>query len=368
MSWQHSEAWLVSTKKRTMKFWVLLALAFTAGLARAEEAAPLRWGEFGFHVKWDKPTYEIDSKYPFLAQLPTLDQFPDLLRLADDPAWTDEDKRILLSQLATLSRCDFTQSGLILINLKKEYAPAIERWGKWWDLIGKPMVAQMKMKGRTYPEAWKFVAWSPYLACPDYPLVLPEAWSFRVEFTSGDYGGVVKEIIMMRVWADGAGLERYYRVGWPQRAQWVAETWQGFDRDEAQFFMAALTYAIDSPWLCLREKITTLDDDGSFGGVPGLRHSWGHIAKRPKEWTNYYPGVRWSGVRDDQGRVIMNDDAKEWHTSMFGGVGETSLDEGIGVVYRLLLERYPDPSRDEELSRWKKRKITPRELTDLEPK
>ena len=70
----------------------------------------------------------------------------------------------------------------------------------------------------------------------------------------------------------------------------------------------------------------------------------------------YYPGVHWTGILDPEGHVLINDDVWSWHTTdwepIARGERKTMLDYPLGVVFRVIRDRFPDPAWKPEVSRW----------------
>lgn len=287
----------------------------------------LHWGEHETLSKWHRYSYPIDSKYAFGNRLPTLEEFPKLLELPD-PSSTDQ--QILNSQLRTLSRCNF----LPWTETQQDRTNAMAKWRAWWTYHGAQQVELLKKEGRSYPEAWKAIAGSSGLPCPAYPLALPAAWSFELSFRSGDYGIMVEEHISMQVTNETASLQRRFRRS--TNASWEAEEWTGLTVAESQSFLASLIYAIDHPWLYVNDNIA----ERPAGNLIG------HIKGRPKEWSDYYPSVKWTGIRDSKGRVIIYDDAQRWHTSDHEKNPKTSFSgiNNMGVVFRVIRDQFPDPT------------------------
>jgi hypothetical protein len=299
----------------------------------------LRWGENGSLSRWDQ--YYADrtnTVYPYCNQLPALEQFPKLLEYLK---LTSYEREIVVSQLRTLSRCDFVDF------MKQDYDAAYLKWRAWWDYYGSKLAESLKKEGRTYPEAWNAIAQSSGLKCPAYPLALPTSWSFQLSFRSGDYGGVVEEEISMSVSPTTATLKRRYHrptdasgSNW-FHPQWITEKWEGLTVEESQSFLASVIYAIDNPWVYSDDEIQ-ID---------------GHIKGRPKQWTDYYPSVKWTGILDSEGRVLINDDVWDYHTTdssglMTGKYKFPGLDGDIGVIFRVVRDQFPDPIWDKKRSRW----------------
>lgn len=323
--------------KSLLSMWLGAVLVASAG---GEGLGPLRWGDCVYFAKWDRPGYEIDSDYPFLTEMPTLEKFPELLKLGEGE-FSDGDRRILTQQMIALSRCDFIKP------LKEgkdgeKFKAALPRWKEWWEYFGKQQAEALPKEGKTCPKAWKQINLSPYLPCPVYPVLLPETWSFKLTYQSGDYLGVVTETIRMERAGGKASLTRRYQTR--SDAPWVNEIWEGLTEEDAESFLAMLVYAVDHPWLNADEKVGKSIEDSEIA----------QINKRPEAWHIYNAWVKWTGILDAQGRVTLNDDPVTWETQNSSLCQDAGIDEGIGVVYRLILEHFPDPSYDNSLSRWKK--------------
>lgn len=319
-----------------------------SGHAVVSQAQELRWGEFGCYSNWDRYPYAIKSNYEFIGRLPDLRVFPKLLEAALDPNLDESDRSVLTSQLRTLSRCDFERVLNADGNAHAEYRAAVAKWKDWWDSYGSKLPEALAKSGQRYEKAWKQVAPSPYLEIPTYPILIPRSWSSTISFRSGDYGGVTEEVIEFRIREDVCSLRRRYRTGWMGKEDWTHEIWQDFTHDEAANFLASLIYLIDNPWFFSRDELSETQDGDDQPKI-------GHIRGRPEAWTDYYPGYEWTGILDADQKVIINHDPWNWDTVDHDLGPKTSLDGGaFGIVFRLVRDMFPDPSWDDESSRWKR--------------
>ncbi len=210
------------------------------------------------------------------------------------------------------------------------------------------MPTALEEKGRRYKNAWRQIAPTPYLDCPAYPVLVPTVWSSTISFRSGDYGGVTEEVIEFHVAESSTSLKRRYRSGWPGRAPWTHEEWQGFSSEEAVHFLACLIYSIDNPWFYASDQLAQTNDRDKRVRIT-------HLRGRPEAWTNYQARCKWTGILDGDGRVIINHDPWHWNSFDHEMGPKTKLDEGsFGVVFRLVRDLFPDPSWSPEDSRWKR--------------
>jgi hypothetical protein len=245
------------------------------------------------------------------------------------------DTNVRFSQLQTLSRCNFFDW------MKPDHGGALQKWQNWWSYYGSRYSERLKREGHTYLEAWQAIA-PRGLPCPDYPLLLPEAWSFQLTFGSGDYGSIVKEEVTMSVNPNAATLRRRYQSY--SGAPWVSEEWKGLTIAESQSFLASLLYAIDNPWIYVNDSLA-VEPRASFN-FAGM----GSVKGRPKRWSTYYPSVQWSGILDAEGRVLVNDDPYDWHSE--DREAERTLDYPVGVAFRVIRDVFPDPTWKPLQSRW----------------
>ena len=311
----------------------------------------MRWGEFGCYSNWDRHPYEIRSDYEFIGCLPDLREFPKLLEAALDPGLDKSGRAVLVSQLRTLSRCDFERVLDAGDDVDAEYLAAVAKWRDWWNSYGSKLPGALAERGRRYEKAWKQVAPSPYLEVPTYPILVPKSWSSTISFRSGDYGGVTEEVIEFRVSDEACTLRRRYRTGWMGKEAWTHEEWRDFTPDEAGHFLASLIYLIDNPWFYGRDELS----EPGEGEDSGEQHRIGHILGRPEAWTDYYPGYEWTGILDADQQVIINHDPWNWDTIDHELGPATILDGGaFGIVFRLVRDLFPDPSWDPDSSRWKR--------------
>jgi hypothetical protein len=111
--------------------------------------------------------------------------------------------------------------------------------------------------------------------------------------------------------------------------------------------MASLIYAIDNPWF--------FGDDEFSEESEKEERKVGHIRGRPEAWTTYYPFCKWSGIFDEDQKIIINHDPWNWDTIDHELGKQTSLDGGtFGLVFRIVRDLFPDPSWIPSRSRWKK--------------
>lgn len=323
--------------------WVIFTLgvlvcAWSYGGEPEDGASKLTWGEFGFYSKWERLPYEVDTEYPYTDALPGLERFGELLELAEaDKVNERTGREILLSQLATLSRCQFD----IYPANKAEsphYENTIIKYREWWERYGKGLARDLLKKGKRYPAEWRTLMLSPSLECPNYPLLLPEEWSMTVSFRSGDYGGIVTEDMSFKVSPEKCSLVRVFttHTGAPKQR----EEWKGFTYAEAQGFLAALIYLIDNPWLV---------EEGE--SVVEIKGQPSHVMGRPEEWSVYYPSVDWTGVLDKEGKVIIDGAVDHWDTVNHEAAPLTSY-QGLGIPFDLANKRFPTKDYDPERARW----------------
>lgn len=320
---------------------IFLALCL---ILSARTEAQLRWGEFGYFSNWERSSDADVSRYEFSTRLPELSNFPKILDAALDPRLGDSDRKIAISQLRTLSRCNFEKVLNADSDEKAEARAAVGKWRQWWLDYGKNLAATLAAQGKKREAAWKRIAPSPCLECPFYPILIPDSWTTTVLFRSGDYGGVTEEILEIRVKGNDCTLSRKYGTGWPDKFEWTRETWKGFSRKDADLFYGVLVYAIDHPWFLARDELSDKQEKES----PAI----GHILKRPEQWTDYYPHVEWPGILDGNRKIIMNHDAWNWLSIDYGMTPKTSFDEPVGVIFRVIRDLFPDPSYDPDNSRW----------------
>ncbi|KAA5533998.1 hypothetical protein FYK55_28705 [Roseiconus nitratireducens] len=209
------------------------------GIGHSQEAAT--WGESDAYTKWMRYPYEIDSDYKYVQTLPTIDRFPELLKFALDPRFKGKpgvagDRMIIVSQLRTISRCKFDRLLYADSDVEAEHRSAVAKWQQWWDVYGKQYAKAYREKGKRYADAWKKIPGAKNLPCPTYPILLPESWSTKLSFRSGDYGGIVEEEIELSASPQLCRLKRRYRIGhgWPGGTDWVNEEWNDLTYAETQ--------------------------------------------------------------------------------------------------------------------------------------
>ncbi|MEM8672235.1 MAG: hypothetical protein AAGG48_32270 [Planctomycetota bacterium] len=334
---------------RTLFLLLLLGL-----FANQSYPQDFRWGEDGAYSKWERYPYETSITYEFLNTSPTISQFPrviELARLPDKRPRIIDDREIAVSQLRTISRCNFEKVLNADSDFETEHKLAINKWQQWWNTYGKQYAEDYRKRGRKYPNAWAKIPGTKDIPCPEYPILLPDSWSTQINFRSGDYGGVTQEQISISVSPNKTTLTRKYTHGWPGGSEWTHEEWRDFTHEEAQLFLATLIYSIDNPWVRRDESVlATTEKERMIGS----------FKNRPRTWSNYYPHVEWSGILDENQNVIVNDDVRTWDTIDYENFGKTRYDQYVGVTYRVVLEQFPDQQPRGNDCRWVK-VDTPRE-------
>jgi hypothetical protein len=344
-----------SKMKITLFTFLLSTLIGSMAHAQSQE---LRWGEFGYYCNWDRKPYEIDSNYEFIGRLPDLRDFPKLLDAVRDPKINQTERAVIVSQLRTLSRCDFERPLNRNADAEFEHSAAVAKWKDWWNNYGRMLSEALTEKGRRYENAWIQVAPTPYLEIPTYPILIPKSWSTTISFRSGDYGGITEEVIEFSVTEDSCSLMRRFRTGGTDKNSWTREVWRDFSRKEADHFFASLVYLIDNPWFFASDELSASEDGEEPSKI-------GQIRGRPKAWTDYYPSCEWTGILDADKRIVINHDPRNWDSIDHALGPKTSLDGGgLGIVFRLVRDLFPDPSWDAESSRWKRMEPSSHEVKE----
>ncbi|WP_146393649.1 hypothetical protein [Planctomycetes bacterium CA13] len=249
----------------------------------------------------------------------------------------------MVSKLRTISRCDFSGTPTAE-SFDADYQTSIAKWQDWWQRYGKRLADELPDCGKRYPDSWNTIAGPQHAACPEYQIRIPDVWTTRVSFRSGDYTTVTEEVIEFTVRKDGCELRRRFRSGWFADKSWIHEEWKNFSLDEAKRFLSTVIYAIDNPWLFADDELTAPN--------PTKKYQFPIIRGRPMEWGTYYAHVDWSGILGTDGKVIINDDPHTWHNEEDNSFDATSLDGSIGVVFRVVRDLFPDSSFRPAMSRW----------------
>lgn len=342
---RHAQMWGRSLNQMKTNYLAIKIVTLLTSTILYSQEVP-KWGESGAYTKWYRYSYDTGSRYEFVASMPTIDQFPKILELAQRPDATPnviDDREIAISQLRTISRCKFDKLLYSDSDVESENRAAIAKWQQWWEVYGKTYAANYRQNGKRYPAVWAKLPGTKDVDCPSYEILLPETWSTVIEFRSGDYGGVTEELISFSVSKSVSRLTRKFRHGWPDQSEWKYEEWKDITFQEAQDFLTMVIYSIDNPWLYSNESFVS-DRNG--------KRLIGSVRGRPKEWSNYYPRVEWSGILDGANNVIINDDVWSWHTNDYDRFDKTMFNETIGVAYRVVLNAFPDPTVSAANSRW----------------
>lgn len=302
---------------------VLLLFCISSECALAEE--PLAWGSDGGHFKWRASRYAV---------APNLSDFPILIKAARDPS--QPRRYMIMSQLRAISRCNFGSDGTV------SDANALASWEKWWLHHGVKYQQDLALIGRSYTNSWKKLPKNRDELSMAYALVLPQSWTCSLSFKSGDYFNSTEENLDFEITPTTAKLNRRYRRGLDD---WICEEWAGFTRSEADEFLAALIYAIDNPWIYATDVFSETNEDAA-------KVNMRYVRGRPEVWC-YYPSVKWTGIVLSGGEILINDDPNdywEFPTEDAPLCERHALDDGIGVVFRVVRDVFPDPSLDN--SKW----------------
>lgn len=279
-----------------------------------------RQGEYGGSTKWYRYPYEIESDYPYLKNLPPPEKIPELIELiakAESTGKQAAGAEVAKTQLSCLARVAFFKDAM-------ETKSDVDSWRKWWREVGADYFRRLEKEGIRNENAWHSLVGFSKIPCPEYKILLPKEWRFEVSFRTGDYMGVVNEVITMERSKDKAVLKRRFSPATDKPFQY--EVWNGgfggkFSPKDADDFLCELIYAIDHPWFVKR----FVSPRRNF--VEG------------RSWRHYYSHTDWTGVVLPDGRVWVNDDPWNWKESK-GGVG--SMDIQFKTVYPLLCRRYRD--------------------------
>ena len=282
---------------------------------RSQNIEPLRWHRY---------TYNINSAYPYLKELPDWSKIPVLsewINRDDDDAGTD----VAYSQLVALSRADFGHplrphaGGLPKETLDYYRTERTHAWDRWWKLVGQNYAELLHTRGRQNWEAWKLIVRDEAVPMPEYKVAIPDEWTFRTSYRAGDYGGMQSESVTLHRSKEKATLVRALRTSTDGALAW--ERWEPLTIEQADNFAFAMAYAIDNPWL-----LKSTNGNNKLGRLEG------------RNLTTYYPGFRYE-FADAEGNIWWNDDPQTWR-----GRGEDFMTAALGSVCRLLWRTYPDTS------------------------
>lgn len=341
-----------------IRFLVFCAVSFAIVQLPLDAQEVGTWGHDETEAKWtQKSDFDgPDIRYKFYGQTPRLEDFPKILAEATQrpPLKQDSARRgYAWEHLTALSRCQF-------VDPYRDSNP-VPKWEDWWQRYGKQSLVEIQEKGQRYPEAWQRLPGTQAKPCPDYKILVPEVWSAKIKFRSGGQFSLHEEITF-EVSREECRLCRRYRKQVFGK-QWTREEWRDFTCNEATQFYAMLIYSIDHPWL-YKDAPWEVRSQVTFNNEQYLIS---HFLGRGEEWTTLYSGTDWSGILDENGQVIVNDDPWMWHSQSprydYLGVGGDSgtgdnvvdgpwLDCRLGVVYLVVLDCFPDPAWKPDESRW----------------
>jgi hypothetical protein len=306
--------------RRTLLFGIaLIHLATHVATVCAQAVRPVNREP----IRWFRYSYDINSSYPYLKELPDFSKIPVLLEWINKQS-EDPGVEVAYSQLVALSRADFKHplrppaGGMPAESVKYYRSERAEAWARWWARVGQHYEEQMRVEGRQSAEAWKLVIRDKPLPMPDKKIVIPEEWTLKTSYRAGDYGGVQTESLTLRRTKDKATLIRALRKSTLGRLE--RERWEPLTTEQADIFAFAMAYAIDNPWL--------VKPDGARN------------AKREFEGRNlttYYPGFQYE-FTDKDDNIWWNDDPWTWH----GGQSRMDAPGILGAVCALLWRTFPD--------------------------
>lgn len=314
--------------KKTQHLLFALSIAVSIRIAAGAQRVP--WSAREEPVRWHRYTYNINSEYPYLKELPEWSQIPVLLEWItkeNDDAGVD----VAYSQLVALSRTDFKhplrppEGGLPseTLNYYKEERSAA--WARWWSSSGQNYGKRLGTHGRQNAEAWKLVIREGSHPVPDYKVTIPGEWTLRTSYRAGDYDGMQTESLTLRRSKEKATLVRALRKSTWGPLEW--ERWEPLSIEQADNFAFAMAYAIDHPWLVLKSNRDTTRDSMS-------RRLEG------RSLTIYYPSFH-NEFADMDGNVWWNDDPSHWRSGWTPPFTDTW---GLGSICLLLWRSFPENS------------------------
>src|SRR5438552_2359177 len=146
-------------------------------------------------LRWFRYSYEIDSSYPYLGQLPPWSEIPTLLEWVNSNR-SDAGVEVAYSQLVALSRADFGHpqhppgGGLPAETVSYYRSQRSDAWAEWWKSVGKPYGERLRTRGQQHPQAWKLVSRDNRYPLPEYKVAIPDEWVFTTSYRAGDYGSI----------------------------------------------------------------------------------------------------------------------------------------------------------------------------------
>ena len=155
------------------------------------------------YLRWFRYSYEIESDYPHLKELPPYEKVPFLIEWCANKGSASS---VAHSQLIALTRVDF---GNMSGDDETERAKEIERWKHWWQNSGKDRLIKNE-NAVLDREAWQLVARNRNLDVPADPILIPDEYTIEWNFRSGDYGGIVKENLTLTRTENRASLVRTF--------------------------------------------------------------------------------------------------------------------------------------------------------------
>jgi hypothetical protein len=310
---------------------VFTALTLVTGQALAQalidyadlDLSPSKEGQ----RRWRPLKYEVSSKYPYLYELPSWREIPTLLK------WIRQDRQVYgagmaYEQLVVMSRVDFkmpTAQSPSHVGVVSNYnwSQSITGWSNWWATIGKGYQERIARGGREDMEAWRLITRGRSVPPPTYRVAIPDEWVFKSTLAGGDYDARPLEVLTLKRTRKEAWLIRAVRQNAKDRLRW--EEWQPISTEQADTFALAVAYAIDHPWLVIRNEVKQ-ERGQKEGRRFGLYYPWFHFQ-----------------FSDLQGNIWWNDPAR-WF-----GINEAGDGWGLGAVCTTLWRRFPELAQQREV-------------------
>ena len=298
-------------------------------------------------IRWHWLLYQTESTYRFKDQMPAYSDVPFLIDCYEKKA---DGYEVAFDQLTALTRVQFGAPGT---QTHEECIAAAAKWREWWKDVGMKLPAEKKERGVRDVEAWNLAKRGRNLPMPDEPQVIPESYELKVNYSSGDYGGVTCEELTIHRSRDEAKLSRSFSTR--QNGPVTEQRWLPFTVGDADRVLRALGYLIDQPWLLNDEaeieKRYWATQKAEPRSESGGQCSDEKLKGRESYFYPYYPNTSYE-LHDGRGKLWWNADPERWYGANPERFNETHQPVP-GAVFPFLAALYPDSAQ------WVKKSGTP---------
>ncbi len=159
-------------------------------------------------IRWRWPLFAEQSTYPFMDRMPVYQDVPFLIKCFEKKG---EGYKEASDQLQALTRMQF---GNPWLQTDPERTAATAKWRAWWEDVGRHRPEWLTQRGVRDAEAWDLARRGRNLPMPEEPLVIPETYVLKVQFSYfGHYWFAFHFLCFVLVQSGSLGLASSHSAG-----------------------------------------------------------------------------------------------------------------------------------------------------------